>query len=175
MDRPYDTYLIVKMPDGTTYEVETNLLDIKREFYCPICSASCDDSKISLQSLSDHLSRHYIENVHAAKIQAAVTEDIRPRGVIYASDYDRAVEVTTRPDGHYTGLTEEEMIELAMAESMREATIAEVPSVAVTADLAAADPPSVTGVATRIVSQANASVTAGTDNPIYPPRRRKEQ
>lgn len=167
MDRPYDTYIIVKMPDGSTYEADTNLLDLKREFYCPICSTLGEDAKITLQSISDHMSRHYIENNRAGKIAAAIAEDIRPVKVS-AADYDRAVEnVLAMPgprvvQGHSLpthSLTEEEMIEIAMAESMKDAQTAQ-PAEPVPATAQVAKP---------------AEPVPTSDVPIYPPRRKKGQ
>jgi hypothetical protein len=141
MDKPFDVKMKVLLPDGTKYDMDFNLLDIKREFSCAICSSIGDDEKISLLSMSDHFARHYVENNRAQEINNAITEDlkkpVRSNETLHElrkdiDDYDRAIDgAIMNKSSHgqapvyyndeYGGLSEDQMLQMAMEESMREA------------------------------------------------------
>jgi hypothetical protein len=157
MEKPFDIILQVLLPDGTKQEVSVNLFDFKKEFPCFICAAIGEDEKISMQSWSDHFARHYVENNRATKINEAVTADLaKPalapaqrlgedallrydqavtgavgRAVHWNQNQGNAVNYVNYPAG-YDEVTEEQLIRLAMEESLRESELAEKSKNAVT-------------------------------------------
>jgi hypothetical protein len=169
MELLYDAELHVKL-HGEIYIAHINLLDLSREFQCPVCITIGEDEKISLQSLSDHLARHYLENNRVSKINAAISEDLKAepsRGASEIHDiaekYDRAVEnvIMRKPPVHPRELTEEEMLEIAMAESLRET----VPTVLTAAPVPTA---AVAPVTTLTIPTVQPIIPI-----IYPPRKKK--
>ena len=147
MEKPFDTSMQVLLPDGTKQDLTFNLFELKKEFPCMVCAAIGEDEKISMQSWSDHFARHYVENNRAGEIHKATTADLaRPVPAQPVQKlrnelplYDQAVTgdmfrggVTRRQDpivyvnsGGYDEITEEQLVALAMAESLRESELAE--------------------------------------------------
>lgn len=149
MEKPFDIILQVLLPDGTKQEIAVNLFDFKKEFPCFICAAIGEDEKISMQSWSDHFARHYVENNRATKINEAITADLaKPipaparrlsedallqydkavaggvKVVHWNQNQGNAVNYVNYPAG-YDEMTEEQLVRLAMEESLRESEIAE--------------------------------------------------
>lgn len=151
MSKPFDVKMIILGSDGPPQVIEFNLLDIKCEFACPICASIGEDENISLQSLSDHMARHYVENNRAVEINTAVVHDIMTNPVSQStytvqpstklpaltpisSQYDDAVERRFTTVGlrvprdekihydDYVTCLEQQALEKALAESLLEST-----------------------------------------------------
>ena len=148
MEKPFDVSMQVLLPDGTKQDLTFNLFELKKEFPCMVCAAIGEDEKISMQSWSDHFARHYVENNRVGEINKAITADLAKPVPAHPVQklrnelplYDQAVTgdmfrggVTRRQDpivyvnypNSYDETTEEQLVALAMAESLRESELAE--------------------------------------------------
>ena len=194
--KQFNTVITVTLPDSNKVEIKVSLFEPNTVFNCPICDFIGEEEKISLLSLSDHLARHYVENNRAEKIEAAVREEKKKMPVITPEDitlYDNYV----RSDGNkydnrddwvnMTGerhpqvqypqvqyeLSEDDMLKLAIEESLREAEIEKTIAETATADNKALD--AVTGASASVFITENnaANVQGGASEATYQPRRKK--
>lgn len=123
--RPFNAILTVYTEDTTNVVIPLNLLDLQSKFQCPLCNVIGETADISLLSISDHLSRHYVEN-NREDIKKRIEEVKSPK---ITTDEILQYEKVVDPKYNFGGggkdtfapgyQTEEEELRLAIEESMR--------------------------------------------------------
>lgn len=129
--KQFSATITVTLPDSTKRDINTNLFDINAEFNCPVCDFIGDESKISLLSFSDHFARHYVENNRAEKIDEAIRLEQKEQKRAPAITRDELAQYDDylNKELYYDirkerfapqELSEEDMLKLAIEESLRE-------------------------------------------------------
>lgn len=166
--KQFSATITVTLPDANKVDIGVNLLDINAEFNCPVCDFIGDESKISLLSFSDHFARHYVENNRAEKIDNFIEEEkgrnktaITTQEIAQYDYYLRSAERFHRngppplmPVVNYPELTEEDLLKLAIEESLKDAEETKVQPVSED-------------------TQTNPPPELSADTPTYQPRKKK--